>query len=235
MTNMNVLYELQKIYDEEQKLKRKLQESVTSLEVLKKQLDSVIIEKTGISEKFHQIKRKLGDENFKLQTEESTWKKLNNELYTTHQSNPRYLKDLENKISEISKLRETEEEIILYLLDDLDQITKKQTLIEQQEKEIKEAFSTKTFSKEGLELQIKEDLFTLSMEKKTMRGQLDQEVLDVFDKMMMQCQGKAVAILSQGECGVCRFLIPLSQTEVIKKNRDQIHYCSNCKRILLAV
>lgn len=233
MINVTTLSDLQKIYDEEQNLKRKLQESLSSLDTLRKQFDLIVKEKNEASHKLHQLKIKLGDENFKLQTEESNWKKLNNELYTTHQSNPRYLKELENKIKDLGKIKDTEEETILYLMDDLDQLSKKLELVLQQENEIQEAYTIKKSSHEGLEAQIKEDLFSLSMQKKSIRENLDEEMLNIFDKMMMQCQGKAVALLNQGECSICRFQVPLSHTEIIKKQREQLHYCPNCKRILL--
>jgi predicted nucleic acid-binding Zn-ribbon protein len=117
----------------------------------------------------------------------------------------------------------------------MDLLTKKINLILQQEKEIQEALEIKTKSNESLDTLTRNELLDLSLNKESLRKQLDEDVLNMFDKMMIQCQGKAVASLTKGECSVCRFLIPLSQSEIIKKNRDQIHYCSNCKRILLAI
>lgn len=235
MINITILVDLQKIYDEEQNLKRKSRESQDSLLVLKKQLDLISKEKKDTDEQIHQLKVKLSEENFKLQTEETSLKKYNHELYTTHESNPRYLKDVETKIQELSKLRETEEETIIFLMDDLEQLTKKQNLVNQQEKEIQEAYEMKLKSHDSVEFLIKEDQYALSLNKKSLREQINSDALEVFDEMMLKCQGKALAILSKGECSVCRFLIPLSQTDVIKKNRDELHFCSNCKRILIAI
>jgi predicted nucleic acid-binding Zn-ribbon protein len=235
MLDISILFELQKIYDDEQSLKRKLKESFDSLVLIKNQFESIFKEKKEASEMLHRLKIKLGDENFKLETEESSIKKLNHELYTTHQSNPKYLRDLEFKIKDLSTIKEGEEELILTLMDDMDNLSKKLTLIHQQEKDIQEALEIKSKAHESLDSLTRDDLFALSINKGALREQLEEDVLEMFDKMMMQCQGKAVALLTQGECSVCRFLIPLSQTEIIKKNRDQIHYCSNCKRIILAL
>lgn len=235
MQDISILFELQKIYDDEQSQKRKLKESLDSLTLIKNQFESILKEKNDTTETIHRLKMKLSDENFKLEKEESSIKKLNHELYTTHQSNPKYLRDLEFKIKDLTTIKEGEEEVILTLMDEMDNLTKKLILIHQQEKEIQEALEIKTKSHESLDILTRDDLFALSQNKKALRGQLEEGALEMFDKMMMQCQGKAVALLAQGECSVCRFLIPLSQTEIIKKNRDQIHYCSNCKRIILAL
>jgi predicted nucleic acid-binding Zn-ribbon protein len=235
MINIAILFELQKNYDDEQILKRKLKDSQNSLLTLTKQFEIIIKEKVETSEKIHQLKIRLSDENFKLQTEETNLKKINHELYTTQQSNPKYLKDLESKIQDLSKISESEEETIIYLMDDMDLLTKKQNLILQQEEEIQEALDMKRKSYESLEKLTKEDLFNLSLCKESLREQLEEDILQIFDQMMLKCQGKAIATLLKGECSVCRFLVPLSQVDIIKKKQDQIHYCSNCKRILIAI
>jgi len=235
MINITILVELQKIYDDEQSLKKKLKDSQDSIKLLKQQLDLITKEKQETDEKMHQLSIKLKDENLKLQTEEANLKKYNHELYTTQQSNPRYLKELDLKIQDLGKVRETEEETILYLLDEIDQIKNKQILLQQQQNEIQEAHDMKIKSHESIENIIKEDLFNHSMKKESLRNQFEDDTLQLFDRTMLHCQGKAVAVLTNDQCSICRFSIPLSQIDQIKKNKDQIHYCSNCKRILIAL
>lgn len=234
MLDVTILIELQKIYNEETNLKKKLKDSFNSKLELTKHLEITQKEFESTKDQLHNLKARLYDENLKLATEESSVKKYTQELYTTHQSNPKYLRDIELKIQDLNKQKGVEEDVILLLMDEIDSIQAKFLILEKQFAEISEELTLKKAVHDSLEKLTQSDLAEIVQQKEILRNQIDEDILETFDKLMLQCQGKAIASLIDGTCNICRFQIPLHERDVIKKNRDEIHFCSNCKRILFA-
>lgn len=234
MFDVGVLFDLQKVYNEETNLKKKLKDSLNSKIELTKQFEMTEKEFENAKSQLHNLKSKLNDENLKLASEETSVKKYTQELYTTHQSNPKYLRDIELKIQDLNKQKGSEEEAILMLMEEIDALQAKFAVLEKQHAEISEALALKKSMHDSLEKLTHDELNEIAKHKEQLRNQMDEDILETFDKLMLQCQGKAIASLVDGTCNICRFQIPLHERDVIKKNRDEIHFCSNCKRILIA-
>jgi len=233
MLDVTILADLQNIYNEETNLKKKCKDSNNSIVELTKQFENIQKEYENTKSRLHDLKTKLNDESLKLASEESSVKKYTNELYSTHQSNPKYLRDIELKIQDLNKQKGSEEDVILLLMDEIDSVSAKYIILEKAFIEISETLSSKKTAHGSLEKITQSDLTEIAIKKESLRNQLEDDILAVFDKEMLQCQGKAVAILLDGICSICRFQVPLSQVDKIKKNREEIHFCSNCQRILI--
>jgi predicted nucleic acid-binding Zn-ribbon protein len=232
--DVSMLYELQKVLDQEEECKTTLKQLKRNVEELKKKL--AITEKDYLDAKNRQqkIKVMMDDENMRLSSLETDKKKYETELYSPKNANPKLLKDLEKKIVEIKHNIDQSEEKVLRLMDLMDQAkceTEKKDGLAQ---EIRQVFGQQQEALDSISHQTNEKMTALSKQKQDIQSQLPENFQQAFQKAWL-LQNKAVAVVVDGlepSCSICKFEVPKRVVESGKKNRCELYYCENCGRIL---
>lgn len=78
----------------------------------------------------------------------------------------------------------------------------------------------------------KEEL-QLQHERDKIARQLSQDTLAVYNRIRLAKDGKAVVAIKRGACGGCYKTVPPQLNLLLRKN-DEIRFCENCGRILIA-
>lgn len=73
----------------------------------------------------------------------------------------------------------------------------------------------------------------LHHEREKIARQLSQDTLIVYDRIRLAKDGKAVVPIRRGACGGCYKTVPPQLNLLLRKN-DEIRFCENCGRILIA-
>lgn len=235
MRDINLLLELQSLCDQESEVKKRLRESAQSLQSLLTVQQAAEKQYLILEKRIADHKSQLMVENLQLATLEANIKKWNTELFTTHNANPKYLRDIESKIKENEASKSKSEDKALELMDLLEIDEKKFLQIKNDYVDAQSMFQLKKDAHEALERESKEIALELDRKKRELRLQIDEEWIEIFDKTFLTCQGKAVSVISKGACQICRFMIPTSKLDQLYQHREELHFCDNCKRIIMAL
>lgn len=229
------MLELQSLCDQESEVKKRLRESAQSLQSLLTVQQAAEKQYLILEKRIADHKSQLMVENLQLATLEANIKKWNTELFTTHNANPKYLRDIESKIKENEASKSKSEDKALELMDLLEIDEKKFLQIKNDYVDAQSMFQLKKDAHEALERESKEIALELDRKKRELRLQIDEEWIEIFDKTFLTCQGKAVSVISKGACQICRFMIPTSKLDQLYQHREELHFCDNCKRIIMAL
>jgi predicted nucleic acid-binding Zn-ribbon protein len=227
-----LLYELQEVLDQEQEHKTRLKQLGRNLDETEKKMAKAEKDFALVKSSFQKLKISLEDINMQLSTLEVDKKKYETELYSPKNSNPKLLKDIEKKLSEIRKKIEDTEDRVFNLMDSTEKANK---LKLQKEMEYQETTSTyedqkKAVSDFASETQVQ--LKNLQQNKETIEKKLPSHYIEAFKKAYL-LQNKAVAAVLEDECcSICKFQVSKRSLEAGKKNPMELYYCENCSRIL---
>lgn len=78
-----------------------------------------------------------------------------------------------------------------------------------------------------------EEELQLRHERDKISKQLSADTIAIYERIRMAKDGKAVVPIKRGACGGCYKTVPPQLNLLLRKN-DEIHYCENCGRILIA-
>ncbi len=233
MRDIHLLLELQNLCDQESEVKKRLRESAQSLQSLLAVHQVAEKQYLLLEKRIADLKSQLMVENLQLATLEGNIKKWNTELYTTHNANPKYLRDIESKIKENEASKNHSEDKVLELMSQLEEDENRFQQVQADFTDASEMFQLKKRAHEALEKESEVISQELERKKSELRIQIDQEWIEVFDRTFLTCQGKAVSVISKGTCQICRFLIPTSKLDQLYQHREELHFCDNCKRIIM--
>lgn len=227
-----LLYELQEVLDQEQEYKTRLKQLGRNLDETEKKMSKAEKDFALVKSSFQKLKISLEDINLQLSTLETDKKKYETELYSPKNSNPKLLKDIENKISEIAKKIEETEEQVFNLMDSTEKAIKLKLQKEMEYMETKSSYEEqkKVVSEFASETQVQ--LQSLQESKETIEKKLSEHYIDAFKKAYL-LQNKAVAAVLEDECcSICKFQVSKRLLETGKKNPSELYFCENCSRIL---
>jgi len=214
-------------------MKKRLRESVFSLLALEKTFTAAEKQWNELKQSIASYKGLLVAENLQLETIEANIKKWNTELFTTHTANPKYLRDIEAKIKENETAKSHSEDKVLEIMDLLEADEAKSIQIEKDYLDAQSLLQLKKDAHAVLVGETNSSLQDLERKKSELRLQIDEEWLATFDKTFLQSQGKAVSLISKGVCQICRFMLPTSKLDQLYTQKDELHFCDNCKRIIM--
>lgn len=233
MRDIHLLLELQNLCDQESDVKKRLRESAQSLQGCLTVFQAAEKQHSALEKRIADLKSQLMVENLQLATLEANIKKWNTELFTTHNANPKYLRDIESKIKENEASKSHSEDKALELMDLLEEDENRFQQVQTDFADASEMFQLKKGAHEALEKESETISQELERKKSELRLQIDQEWIEVFDRTFLTCQGKAVSVISKGTCQICRFMIPTSKLDQLFQHQEELHFCDNCKRIIM--
>lgn len=230
--DLKLLYELQLLYNKEAEIKKASKESFKNFSEIKDEFDKLKSERDKLTKEVSDKKKSLQDEELNLKTLEENIKKDENELFSNKATNPKFLAELENKVKDLKNKRDKSEEIVLVLMDEVEELTKR---LDSTDEILKNAESNLK-KKEGEFLnsqnETKKILEEIDLRRKMLRENVNPEYLEAFDRTLLLGQGKSISKVVGNACGVCKSNIPLSIIQKLKKDPNMLMYCENCGRIL---
>ncbi len=233
MIKVSMLFELQKVLDEELECKNDLKRLTRNVQELQKKVEN---EEKGYllaKAKWNKKQTDLEDLSMQLATFEEDRKKYEKELYSPKNSNPKFLKDMENKITEIKRNIDAHEEKILQMMEDAETLKKDAEKKKSTLEKIQQTFQEHSQILESTKQESKILLETLSQKKEKIENQLSEEEMEIFQKAYL-LQNKAVALVTMPDacCSACKFQVPHQVADAGRKNPNELYYCENCRRIL---
>jgi uncharacterized protein len=226
-----LLFELQEILNQDQECKTRLKHLARNLDETEKKMAKAESDFALLKNSFQKHKISLEDVNMQLATLETDKKKYQTDLYSPKNSNPKLLKDLENKILELTRKIEDTEEKALILMDSTEKANKLRIQKELEYHEIKKEYEEQKKVVSELSSETQTQIQSLQLSRETIEKQLPQHYLEAFKKAYL-LQNKAVATVEDECCSICKFQISKRLIETGKKNHAELYYCENCSRIL---
>lgn len=81
--------------------------------------------------------------------------------------------------------------------------------------------------------QLESDLVEIRAEREKLAGEIDEEVIKLYDRLMKSKDGYAVVRLEEEQCGGCHMKV-IASTKVAVHQQAELTRCENCGRILYA-
>ncbi|MGM0368815.1 MAG: zinc ribbon domain-containing protein [Bacillota bacterium] len=233
MKTTKLLYQLQNLDKQKQALKDEIEEEKFNIKInnikdgIKKINTSIEEKEVALAELNEQLKE-LEFSMSRLNRDEENYQE---KLYSGENSNPKELKQIQEKLNktEVQK-REVEEETLDLMMD----IEKKEEEIEkllEKKKEEEEKLQNLQADYKSKTEEIKDELDKIPATKEEIKEKLSADMIEKYNKLYEVNNGQAVAKLKDNYCLGCRMTLPLNVITKLK-NSEQIITCDNCGRIL---
>jgi predicted nucleic acid-binding Zn-ribbon protein len=170
------------------------------------------------------------ENDLELQDEELSahLSEMETKLYSGRISNPKELNDLNNDVAMLKRRRESLDEQVLLLMD---QVEATRNAVAVAEGDLEVAINDVEARRESMSRERDETLLQISQleaQRSALASQLPGSALNQYD-VVRQRRRPAVVSVERGVCSGCRVEIP---DHLIKEARRQLTFCSSCNRIL---
>ena len=129
------------------------------------------------------------------------------------------------------KKKDSLEEALLGVLEQVEQNENEQKEVEGQVKEVEQAFGQAKEKLDSTNLSLDQELSTLEREHLALTEQVDRALLARYMKLKTLRKGFAIAKVKEGACSGCRLQLPPQLVAEVKR-ADELLNCSYCHRIL---
>lgn len=233
MVNVSMLFELQKVFDKEQECKNDLKRLTRNVQEIEKKVEVAQKAYLQVKTQWHKKKTDLDDLSMQLSILEEDKKKYEKDLFSPKNSNPKFLKDMENKIIEIKRNIDKQEEKVFQLMDENERYKTETEKREAALNQLQQALQEHNQIVEETQKEIAILLEELNQKRDSIEKQLPAKDKEAFQKAYLN-QNKAVALVVMPDacCSACKFQVPRQIADTGKKNPNELYYCENCSRIL---
>lgn len=235
MKNPEMFWELQCLEVKRLNLLKQMKEMPETLQLrsLKTEIEEIQKNTRGLSEKADSLKKEIKRKESDLAILKEKIEKANAELYGTGSQVSRGLEAAEKNISIIKQKIETEEDITLRLMEELEQynfeIKELLTILEEKKNSFRETNKTYIEKKQSISREL-DEIKTLN-EKYTAR--IDPEHLNYYYQLNKKFpDNTAIALLQNGVCSGCHMALSFYQLKQAKNDISGIS-CDNCGRLLV--
>jgi len=173
--------------------------------------------------------KKMEDE---LQRAEEKIKREEGKLYGGTVTNPKELRGLQ---AEVSSLKRQKDNLEMELLEDMERLDDMKSRADELQSSLGNLEAELTEKKNILHNElcdIQAEIKGLEEEKEKLREDIDEEVLELYDKLLESKHQVAVVKVVDGVCTGCRVELPGKEYDRFLKS-DDIFRCSSCRRILM--
>lgn len=233
MSQNKILYRLQKLDLDIDVSTRRVREITAALEQdsALRQAQAAV---TSLQEALRPQEARAADLNLELQTVADQTAQLTARLYGGQVTNPKELEDIQNKIAERKRRHASLENELLETMISIETL---QASLAEASSHLREVEATSAAEHQALteELQrLKQRLKTLKPERQQVARQVNPETLKLYDTLRASKQGRAVAVLNDDSCSVCRVGQTTAIVQQVRQGQELI-LCSSCGRILVAL
>jgi hypothetical protein len=224
------LVELQRIDSKIQSLREKKDKDIPQeLEALKKAFEEAKQIISSHENKVKQLQVKRKEKELDLSSKEEGVKKAQAQLYQlkTNKEYQAKLTEIESLKADVSLLEEEVIKILDQIEEAQDNLNKEKHKLIQEENKFKEKESQINEEIKSLGLEIK----CLEDKRKILADNIDKKVLSVYERLLKNRSGLAVAGIEADNCGACHIKVTAQKINEIKMYKDLV-FCESCVRIL---
>lgn len=227
------LLELQKIdidIDEEEKKKRNLPLMIEGINKEIQGLKDILKNK---NENYKNLQIKLKRIELDLTEKSNKISKHQEDLYGGKITDIKELKQIQKVITHYKKDRDSIEEKILDLMEEMEDINKSINNFSENLKEKEKQFKKRKEEMDSAMLVIENNINSLNINRKGILSKLtDARLLKEYERLRKEKGGKAIIKVNGSVCPGCYLDLPSDAIYQLKKNRKMI-ICPNCSRILI--
>jgi predicted nucleic acid-binding Zn-ribbon protein len=233
MGQNKALYRLQKLDLDIDASVRRIRDITAALEH-----DSVLrqaeAEVTALQEALRPLETRAADLSLELQAVADQAAQLTTRLYDGEVSNPKELQDIQNKITELKRRHASVEDRLLETMISIEDL---QASLAEASSRLSEVQAARAAERQALSEELrrlKQDLKTSKAERQELARQVNPETLKLYDTLRASKQGRAVAVLEDSSCSICRVGQTSNIVQQVRQGQELI-LCSSCGRILVAL
>jgi len=227
------LLELQKIdidIDEEEKKKRNLP---LMIEGINKEIQGLKDSLKNKNENYKNLQIKLKRIELDLTEKSNKISKHQEDLYGGKITDIKELKQIQKVIAHYKKDKDSIEEKILDLMEEMEDINKSINNFSENLKEKEKQFKKRKEEIDSAMLVIENNINSLNINRKGILSKLtDARLLKEYERLRKEKGGKAIIKVDGSVCPGCYLDLPSDAIYQLKKNRKMI-ICPNCSRILI--
>lgn len=232
MNPSHTLYRIQRIDSQLDSHRRRVREIDAELES-DQVLQQARAQRRSLEEALRPHEARATNLNLEMQSVTAQRTQFSNQLYSGAVSNPKELQDIEHKLEELKRRHSDLENALLETMitvEDLQERLHTATeALAQIEAERASQHGALLEERQQLRLEIRR----LKAQREKIAAEVDGDTLALYEDLRRKKQGYAVSVLEGDRCQRCA----VSQTEVIVqqvRQGNEIVFCSNCGRILIA-
>ncbi|AGB41778.1 Zn-ribbon protein, possibly nucleic acid-binding protein [Halobacteroides halobius DSM 5150] len=233
MEKLELLYKLQKIDDQIEKLQEKKDNKpvLNEADNLEQIISKLMKEKQNKKDELGDIQDKVKDIEFeeaRLERKEKDYKK---QLYSGENSSPKELEQLTDKLDLVTEEKEELEEDLLDLM--MQEEAKEEEILGLKEKiaENESRLLKLQNEEESAKQELKEELIKFNQQRQELKEKLGDQLLIKYNHLKEKKAGKAVVALRDGYCMGCRMSLPIKLVKKVEGNAEVVT-CNSCGRIL---
>jgi hypothetical protein len=227
------LLELQKIdidIDEEEKKKRNLP---LMIEGINKEIQGLKDSLKNKNENYKNLQIKLKRIELDLTEKSNKISKHQEDLYGGKITDIKELKQIQKVIAHYKKDKDSIEEKILDLMEEMEDINKSINNFSENLEEKEKQFKKRKEEIDSAMLVIENNINSLNINRKGILSKLtDARLLKEYERLRKEKGGKAIIKVDGSVCPGCYLDLPSDAIYQLKKNRKMI-ICPNCSRILI--
>jgi predicted nucleic acid-binding Zn-ribbon protein len=227
------LLELQKIdidIDEEEKKKRNLP---LMIEGINKEIQGLKDSLKNKNENYKNLQIKLKRIELDLTEKSNKISKHQEDLYGGKITDIKELKQIQKVIAHYKKDKDSIEEKILDLMEEMEDINKSINNFSENLKEKEKQFKKRKEEIDSAMLVIENNINSLNINRKGILSKLtDARLLKEYERLRKEKGGNAIIKVDGSVCPGCYLDLPSDAIYQLKKNRKMI-ICPNCSRILI--
>lgn len=229
MSQVGQLYKLQQIDTEVRSKKQRLGE-VIQLQRETEELLAARQRAKAADEELTSWETRQNDLNLELGSLNNEAQRTNNRLYSGNVKNPKELEDLQHKVQELGRRRDTLEDDILEAMIMIEDAQEEKKAADQSLAEIQANWekSQGHLQKEQNELALR--LHELLAARKKQIALIEGPLLAQYEQLRERKGGVAVAALVDNRCTGCHLTV--SAQKVTRAERGEIVICGGCGRMM---
>ena len=146
--------------------------------------------------------------------------------------NAKELEALQHEIESLRRRRSDREDEVLALLEIREQVESESTAAERASTESREEADRAASRAAEEKAAVAAELERRAAERATIAGEIDPDVLELYDDLRRQKKGVGAAALVDGVCQACHEQLSAVELDRLKR-ADGIRRCEHCRRILV--
>ena len=234
MNKLKNLYELQSQFDKVNELKKEERCIARDYSVIEINTKKKFTEWKQLQNKVKNLKSQLKEKELEFRTLDEKRIAYQKKLFSSYApKSPRELQELQRKIGSMEENNQILEEEILNLIDEAEKEELLLSKIDEQFDRCKEDFKKEKAFFQSRNGQIQKGIALSKSKIKEYRSKLPQNLLQEFDSAFSRGQQTGVVKVDKGACSGCHTILSERLLDSIRREPDDLHYCENCKRIIV--
>lgn len=229
----DILLEIQKVdidIDEEERKKRSLP---SKIERISKEIRGLKGSLKNKNEDYKSLQLKLKRKELDLTEKSNKIKKHQEDLYGGKIADIKELKQIQKVIAHYKEEKDSIEEKVLDLMEEMEDINKSINNFSENLKEKEKQFKKRKEEIDSAMLVIEKNINSSNIKRKEILSKLtDGRLLKEYERLRKEKGGKAIIKVDGSVCPGCYLDLPSDTIYQLKKNRKMI-ICPNCSRILI--